>query len=295
VLIARLELEPGAGPEVGLFDGGEFWPLSVESLSELLGYSLARIREICLEALQASPSTKTGKLLAPIDGLCEVWAAGVTYEISRTERMKESRAAASIYELVYEASRPELFFKATSWRVVGPDQPVSLRRDSDIDVPEPELAVVANSKGEVVGYCICDDVSSRSIEGENPLYLPQAKVWLGSCALGPAIRPCWELPEPTNLDVEMVIVRGGEVIWEGSTTTSRMRRSPEELVSWLFRENAFPGGVVLATGTGLVPEMPFSLENGDLVSISIEEIGTLSSPVVRGADALGEMASAVTY
>ena len=223
-----------------------------------------------------------GELLAPADGRMEVWAAGVTYERSRTARMAESEQSADIYDRVYAAERPELFFKSAAWRVSGPGAPVSVRADSGIDVPEPELAVVLNAAGAVAGYTICNDMSSRSIEGQNPLYLPQAKTYAGSCAVGPWIVPAWEIPDPYALTIELTISRDGAVAWEGSATTSTLHRKIDDLAAWLFRENEFPAGVILSTGTSLVPELPFTLQAGDEVRITISGIGDLVNPVVRG-------------
>ena len=216
----------------------------------------------------------------------EVWAAGVTYERSKTERMTESEHSADVYDRVYSAERPEIFFKSAAWRVSGPGAPVSVRADSVIDVPEPELAVVLNSAGEVAGYTICNDMSSRSIEGQNPLYLPQAKIYLGGCAVGPWIVPAWELPDPYALVIELTISRGGTPVWEGSASTSALHRKIDELAAFLFREDEFPAGVVLSTGTSLVPGLPFTLQPGDEVRIRIEGIGELANPVVRGKAAI---------
>ncbi|MBO0807518.1 MAG: fumarylacetoacetate hydrolase family protein, partial [Actinobacteria bacterium] len=162
----------------------------------------------------------------------------------------------------------------------------SVRADSAIDVPEPELAAVLNAGGEIVGYTICNDMSSRSIEGENPLYLPQAKIYLGGCALGPGIRPAWEVPDPYALTIEMAIHRGGEAVWQDRASTAALRRRVPELAEFLFREDEFPGGVVLSTGTSVVPELPFTLQPGDEVRIRISELGELANPVVRGKAAV---------
>jgi 2-dehydro-3-deoxy-D-arabinonate dehydratase len=217
--------------------------------------------------------------LAPIDNQ-EVWAAGVTYYRSRTARMAESEVAGggSFYDRVYTAERPELFFKALAHRVAGPGEKVRIRRDSKWNVPEPELALVISPAGKITGYTIGNDMSSRDIEGENPLYLPQAKVYDRSCALGPAIlvsdRP---MPQTTAIGIE--IVRAGAVMFADSTTLAAMKRRPEELVEYLYRETSFPDGCILLTGTGLVPPDTFTLQSGDEIAISIEGIGTLRNSV----------------
>jgi 2-dehydro-3-deoxy-D-arabinonate dehydratase len=220
-------------------------------------------------------------MLAPIDGGTEVWAAGVTYKQSEQARMEESRTP-DIYAKVYSAKRPELFFKATPRRVAGPGASIVVRTDSTWDVPEPELVLVVNAHAEIIGYTIGDDVSSRSIEGENPLYLPQAKFYSGCCAIGPGITPAWEVSDPYNLTIHLAIERNGQVHWEGETSTRELKRSFDDLVTYLFRENDFPDGVFLFTGTALVPERPFTLEPGDVVQIDIDQLGTLRNPVVRG-------------
>jgi 2-dehydro-3-deoxy-D-arabinonate dehydratase len=260
--------------------------LAAPSLSDLLALPLDRIREACASPAGPALPASGARLLAPVDGRMEVWAAGVTYERSRSARMDESEHSADVYDRVYTAQRPELFFKSAAWRVAGPGAPVSVRSDSAIDVPEPELAVVLNSAGEVGGYTICNDMSSRSIEGENPLYLPQAKVYLGGCAVGPWIVPAWELPDPYALTIELTISRDDQPVWEGSASTSALYRKIDELAAFLFREDEFPAGVVLSTGTSLVPALPFTLQAGDEVRIKIEGIGELANPVVRGKSAV---------
>jgi 2-dehydro-3-deoxy-D-arabinonate dehydratase len=260
--------------------------LAALDLPDLLGQPLGRIREICQNPGGQTVPADHAVLLAPVSGRTEVWAAGVTYHRSRAARMAESEHSADIYDRVYAAERPELFFKSAAWRVCGPGAPVSVRADSSIDVPEPELAVVLNYAGEVAGYTICNDMSSRSIEGENPLYLPQAKVYLGGCAVGPWIRPAWEVPDPYALTIEMTITRGDAVAWQGTSSTSGLRRRIDELAAYLFREDDFPVGVVLSTGTSLVPDLPFSLQAGDEICIKISEIGELVNPVVRGKAAV---------
>jgi 2-dehydro-3-deoxy-D-arabinonate dehydratase len=226
-------------------------------------------------------------ILAPLDGETEVWAAGVTYKQSEQARMEES-GTPDIYANVYAAKRPELFFKATPRRVAGPDAPIVVRTDSTWDVPEPELVLVVNAHAEIIGYTIGNDVSSRSIEGENPLYLPQAKIYAGCCGLGPGITPAWEVLDPYNLTIHLAIERNGQVYWEGETSTRELKRRFDELVTYLFLENDFPDGVFLCTGTALVPERQFTLEPGDVVQIDVDQLGTLRNPVVRGKVKLGQ-------
>jgi 2-dehydro-3-deoxy-D-arabinonate dehydratase len=215
------------------------------------------------------------KLLPPI-GSQEVWAAGVTYLRSRTARMEESAAAggADFYDKVYHAHRPELFFKATPHRVVGHGQTMSLRADSRWNVPEPELTLAFTSRGELLGYTIGNDLSSRDIEGENPLYLPQAKVFDTSAALGPGLLLTAEYPRG-DTTIQMTIRRGGAIVFSGDTQIARMKQSFENLRDHLFRHNSFPFGCYLMTGTGIVPSDEFTLHSGDEISISIDRVGTL--------------------
>lgn len=219
------------------------------------------------------------ELLAPIASQ-EVWAAGVTYFRSRTARMEESQSAegGSFYDRVYNAERPELFFKATAHRVAGPGQPVNIRADSTWNVPEPELALLIAPSGRITGYTIGNDMSSRSIEGENPLYLPQAKVYDSSCALGPCVFITGNQLPPTTR-IELSIARTGKVAFSGDTTLAEMKRTPEVLVSYLFRHNSFPKGCILLTGTGIVPPDSFTLQPGDEVRIAIDGIGILTNVV----------------
>lgn len=215
-------------------------------------------------------------LLPPVEADHEVWASGVTYLRSREARMAESDTK-DVYDRVYEAERPELFFKALGGRAVGHGQRVRVRRDSAWNVPEPELVVVANRHGQIVGYTAGNDMSSRDIEGANPLYLPQAKVYDGSCALGPGI--VLASPERMReLPITMEIVRSGEVVFAGETGVSQMKRPLEELVAYLERELRFPSGVFLMTGTGIVPDEDFTLERGDTVRITVGEL-TLENEV----------------
>jgi len=220
-------------------------------------------------------------LRAPLDRQ-EVWAAGVTYKRSRTARMEESESAASCYDRVYESPRPELFLKATAHRVSGPGQPLRIRADATWNVPEPELTLVANSRVELVGYTIGNDMSSRDIEGDNPLYLPQAKVYNQCCGLGPWITLVAGMPPRSEIGIRLQILRDGHPVFEGATSVSEMARTFEDLLGWLARDNSFPHGVLLLTGTGIVPDSEFTLRAGDEVRIAIDGIGELSNPVVQG-------------
>jgi 2-dehydro-3-deoxy-D-arabinonate dehydratase len=232
------------------------------------------------------------RLLPPIDGLTEVWASGVTYQRSREARVEES-SVKDVYTLVYEADRPELFFKSAAWRVVGNGEPIGIRADSSLNVPEPELALVATSRGELLGLTVCNDVSSRSIEGENPLYLPQAKIYAGACALGPGIRPIWEVADPVRLGISVRVERHGTVVWTESTSTAQIQRAFSHLLEFLFRADSYPEGAVLSTGTGLVPGMDFTLQADDVVSISIDEVGTLTNAVAIGPDQFAVLVSSL--
>ena len=219
------------------------------------------------------------RALPPI-GTQEVWAAGVTYFRSRTARMEEARSAGggNFYDRVYEAERPELFFKATPHRVSGHGDAVRIRGDSRWNVPEPELTLVVTSRGRIVGYTVGNDMSSRDIEGENPLYLPQAKVYDGCCALGPGVLVTLD-PLPPSTDIRLVIGRAGHDVFSGSTSLGAMKRAPQDLVQFLFRDNSFPTGCLLLTGTGIVPPDDFTLASGDEIAITIGSIGTLVNHV----------------
>ena len=208
----------------------------------------------------------------------EVWAAGVTYKTSEMERRRES-ATPDIYSKVYVADRPELFFKATSDRCVGPFESIGIRPDSQWNVPEPELAFVLY-KGAIVGYTIGNDVSSRSIEGENPLYLPQAKLYDRCCAIGPSFATLETLPDPHKLSVACGIQRNGEEVFSGQTSTSLMARRCEDLAEWLQRSNVVPNMTTVLTGTAIVPPQDFTLQEGDVVTITVEGLGTLENDVV---------------
>lgn len=217
------------------------------------------------------------RLLMPIVP-AEVWGAGVTYLRSRDAREYETRVK-GIYDRVYEAERPEIFFKATPTRCVGPGEVAYIRSDSRWSVPEPELALILGPRHEIVGYTIGNDISARDIEGENPLYLPQAKIYRGCCALGPAIALPGAVGDPRNLTVEMRIYRDGVQVYRGSTTTSKLKRGFDELISFLTRDNVIPAGTVFLTGTGIVPPDDFALRGGDVVEIEIEKIGVLRNRV----------------
>ena len=208
----------------------------------------------------------------------EVWAAGVTYAWSREARVREAQTK-DIYVRVYEADRPELFFKAVAEKAVGPNDWIGLRGDSQWNVPEPELVLVLNPAMQIVGYTIGNDVSSRDIEGENPLYLPQAKIYRHSCALGPVITLVGDHIDDGDLEIKLTISRQGQTVIQGETKTSNMKRSPLELAQYLSRYDDFPNGAMLLTGTGIVPGDDFTLQDGDDVTIEIEPIGVLRNPV----------------
>jgi 2-dehydro-3-deoxy-D-arabinonate dehydratase len=244
---------------------------------------LLTMQDCLKDSKQPLPSVEYGEALAPIVSQ-EVWAAGVTYIRSREARVQEARTAGAgaaggdFYERVYSAERPELFFKATPHRVVGTGGKVRIRADAKWSVPEPELALLINSRGRIVGYTIANDMSSRDIEGENPLYLPQAKVYDGSCALGPCVLVAnEELPRST--EIALNIHRAGKEVLAGRTSLSQMKRGFQELVDYLFRDNSFPAGCFLLTGTGVVPPDSFTLNGGDEIAITIEPIGTLRNTV----------------
>jgi 2-dehydro-3-deoxy-D-arabinonate dehydratase len=244
-----------------------------------LSASNLRARLNAISGAPAATDLAGVTLDAPIDEQ-EIWAAGVTYLRSRDARMEESTEK-SVYDRVYDAERPEIFFKAMRNRVSGPGASVAIRGDSSWDVPEPEFTLAINAQGEIIGYTIGNDVSSRTIEGENPLYLPQAKVYSKCAGLGPVITLAWELLETDSLTISLTIRRSGRVYFSGESSTSQIHRPFTELVSYLFRANNFPNGAFLMTGTGIVPPSEFTLEDGDHVSIAIDGIGTLENPVVR--------------
>ncbi|MEM0349345.1 MAG: fumarylacetoacetate hydrolase family protein [Candidatus Caldarchaeum sp.] len=228
---------------------------------------------------QLGEDVKSPRLLIPLLPP-EVWGAGVTYLRSREAREYET-VAKGIYDRVYEAKRPEIFFKATPSRCVGPGEDAFIRSDTNWSVPEPELALIIGPGHEIIGFTIGNDVSARDIEGENPLYLPQAKIYRGSCALGPVIATQESVGDAKNLAITMTIYRGGEKVYEGSTSTARLKRSFEELIHYLVLDNVIPAGTVLLTGTGIVPPDDFSLQDNDVVEIWVEKIGVLRNRVRR--------------
>jgi len=245
---------------------------------DLHGYLLSILRHS-----QPVADPLPAQILAPI-GNQEVWAAGVTYYRSRSARMEEAKSAGGgdFYDRVYSAERPELFFKATASRVADPGTHVRIRSDAKWNVPEPELTLLVNNRGQIIGYTVGNDMSSRDIEGENPLYLPQAKVYDRSCALGPCVLVTPE-PLPTTTPIRLEILRDGAVAFSNAITLAEMKREPVTLVEYLFRDNSFPYGTFLMTGTGIVPPDSFTLMSGDLVRITIDPIGTLENDVKQGS------------
>ncbi len=286
VPIARYTYGGDPAPQIGYVDGDAIFPLAavdgpatIEAALQLSAAELVTVAEAARSTPSAAIALDAIELLPPIDTQ-EVWASGVTYSRSRDARMEESTQK-DVYDLVYEAERPELFLKATASRVSGTGGTVAIRGDSTWDVPEPELVLVLNARREIVGYTIGNDVSSRSIEGENPLYLPQAKVYSGCAGLGPWIALTSEIADPNDLAIRLIIDRNGTVNFEDGTSTGQIHRTFEDLTSYLFRHNQFPQGVFLMTGTGIIPPAEFTLEDGDIVRITIDGIGTLHNPVMR--------------
>ncbi len=271
---------------VGVVRNHGFAPLrNVTRISQLLELELAQIESELSETDQSIPLHRF-RILPPIDGAMEVWAAGVTYMASREARVEES-GDKDVYQRVYHAERPELFFKGTAWRMVTDGEPIGIRDDSPNDVPEPEVGLVVSSRGELVGFTIIDDVSSRAIEGANPLYLPQAKVYDGSCAVGPSIVPRWLIPKATDMRIEMTITRDENVVFSGESSTGQLKRGFEELTRFLFLQLSFPEGVILATGTSVVPPLTTTLSQRDLVEIEVDYLGRLVTPVAP-AEGVGQ-------
>ena len=271
-------------------DSGIRWALNDHflppefSLTDLLALPRTALFTHLANLTTGDPTPNSAPLLAPVEPMQEVWACGVTYLRSRDARKAESQSA-DVYDRVYDADRPEVFFKSLGWRAIAHEQPVRIRRDSDWNVPEPELTLVVNAHREIVGYCAGNDMSSRSIEGENPLYLPQAKSYDGSCAIGPVLL-LDEVLALDNVHVAVEIVRPdlssssgrSEIVYSAETSSSQMKRSVQELVDWLMRELSFPHGVFLMTGTALVPDESFTLHVADVVNVHIGDL-TLTNPV----------------
>ena len=280
----------GGRPRLGLVRGEYVLDLSAGWLSGLAGaLNSERIQDVERMASQIAAFAQADlpsfgitdvQLLAPVDSQ-EVWAAGVTYLRSKKARMEESDFSATAYDRVYDAERPELFFKSLPEKVVGPGDPVGIRKDARWNVPEPELALVINSRGKIVGYTIGNDMSSRDIEGENLLYLPQAKVYNRSCAIGPWMVVGPSEGEARHWKIQLEIRRNGQSVFENETSVGQIKRPFDELVAFLFRSQSFPHGAVLLTGTGIVPPDSFTLQPQDTVRISISGIGTLENPVVE--------------
>jgi 2-dehydro-3-deoxy-D-arabinonate dehydratase len=265
-------------------EGGKFFRVAESNWDALMMHAdLSGYLRAVVKDGKAAADFQKEKIEAPI-GSQEVWAAGVTYYRSRSARMAEAKDAGGgdFYDRVYTAERPELFFKAMASRVAGPGSFVRIRSDAKWSVPEPELTLVISPKGKIIGYTVGNDMSSRDIEGENPLYLPQAKVYDSSCALGPCILVSSEPLEKTT-PIAIEIARDGKTEFSGATTLAELKRAPELLVSYLFRENNFPAGAFLMTGTGIVPPDSFTLAPGDVVRITIDPIGTLENTVVQGS------------
>jgi NADP-dependent aldehyde dehydrogenase len=273
----RLQLPDGVRLAAGPPDAGpqHLLPASVD-LDQLLRTGGSALRE-AVNAPTGEPVPSTARVLCPLQGQ-EVWAAGVTFERSRTARNEEA-GPVDFYDRVYAADRPELFAKAAVGRSRGPGEPVAVRADSGWDVPEPELAVVADAAGRIVAYTVGNDMSSRNIEGENPLYLPQAKVYEGSCSVGPCLLPVEDGLPPSELNIELSIERDGAELYADQVSVATMHRELEELVDWLFRGQDFPLGVALLTGTSIVPPPEFTLRAGDVVTVRIPGVGTLRNPV----------------
>jgi 2-dehydro-3-deoxy-D-arabinonate dehydratase len=255
-------------------DGVHRTVANLPTLTEAMHLTLAELKTAVTQA-----STEIiGELAAPISPEIELWGAGVTYLRSRDARKEES-GVPDVYQRVYEADRPELFFKSTAVRARGTDAPIGIRYDSDASVPEPEVAIYINKHREIIGYAICNDVTARSIEGENPLYLSQAKIYIGSTSLGPDITPSWLAPSKDAMAIKAKILRGSTIAWEAETSLGKLNRTLQDLVNYVFRCQDFPHGVILSTGTGIVPPMDVALAAGDIVEIDVAGVGVLRNNV----------------
>ena len=259
----------------------QFYPVKNRKWASFINNdALFQKMEKLTQSLPLGDKSLIGNVLAPFGDHQELWACGVTYLRSKVGRQEESKdsGGADFYAKVYEAERPEVFFKATAHRIVGHGGKVRIRKDSTWDVPEPELTLVVTSSGKIVGYTIGNDMSSRSIEGENPLYLPQAKTYDGCAALGPCVYVT-DKPISGDTKVHLVIFRNGKNVFEGTVALNQMKRTPEELTEFVFRACSFPFGCLIMTGTGIVPASDFTLQSGDNIRISIENIGELVNTV----------------
>ncbi len=247
---------------------------NIPTLTQAMHLTLAELKS----AVTNTSDSVTGELVAPISPEIELWGAGVTYLRSRDARKEES-GVPDVYQRVYEADRPELFFKSSAVRARGTNAPVGIRFDSAASVPEPEVAIYINKHREIIGYAICNDMTARTIEGENPLYLSQAKIYIGSTAIGPDITPAWLAPEAAEMAIAAKIIRGSKIVWEAETSLGSLNRTLEDLITYLFRCQDFPHGVILSTGTGIVPPLDISLEANDVVEINVAGIGKLINTV----------------
>ena len=247
---------------------------NIPTLTEVMHLTLAELKS----AVSKTSGAITGELVAPISPEIELWGAGVTYLRSRDARKEES-GVPDVYQRVYEADRPELFFKSNAVRARGTNSPVGIRYDSDASVPEPEVAIYINRYREIIGYAICNDMTARTIEGENPLYLSQAKIYIGSTAIGPDITPAWLAPTAAEMKIKARILRGTEIAWEAETSLAALNRTLEDLITYLFRCQDFPHGAILSTGTGIVPPLDISLAAADVVEIDVAGVGKLTNTV----------------
>lgn len=255
-------------------DGKHSAVANIPTLTQALHLTLEELKS----AVSKTSGTVTGELVAPISPEVELWGAGVTYLRSRDARKEES-GVPDVYQRVYEADRPELFFKSNAVRARGTGAPVGIRYDSAASVPEPEVAIYINRYREIIGYAICNDMTARTIEGENPLYLSQAKIYIGSTAIGPDITPAWLAPTAAEMKIKARILRGAQTAWEAETSLGALNRTLEDLITYLFRCQDFPHGVILSTGTGIVPPLDISLAAGDVVEIDVAGLGKLTNPV----------------
>ena len=255
-------------------DGKHSGVEKIPTLTEAMHLTLAELKS----AVSNTSGAVTGKLVAPISPEIELWGAGVTYLRSRDARKEES-GVPDVYQRVYEADRPELFFKSNAVRARGTNSPVGIRYDSAASVPEPEVAIYINRYREIIGYAICNDMTARTIEGENPLYLSQAKIYIGSTSIGPDITPAWLAPTAAEMKIKARILRGTEIAWEAETSLAALNRTLEDLITYLFRCQDFPHGAILSTGTGIVPPLDISLAADDVVEIDVAGVGKLTNTV----------------